>query len=107
MPNPDGLPILVTVGLGEAGPTVVNRADDIIDRLNDLKTRLAPLAESWNRSQAAGYYQEQQAKWDQAATALLDPQVGILGDIARALNISYQNSTDAELSNIQTWNNGN
>ena len=107
MPSPDSLPILVTTGLGEAGPTVVNRADDIIDRLNQLKSQLAPLAESWTRSRAAGFYQEQQAKWDQAATALLDPQAGILGEIARALNISYQNSTDAELSNIQTWNNGN
>ncbi|WP_406175074.1 WXG100 family type VII secretion target [Streptomyces sp. NBC_00996] len=107
MPNPDSLPILVTTGLGDAGPIIVNRADDCIDRLNELKRRLTPLAESWIRSQAAGYYQDQQTEWDQAAVGLFDPQVGVLGEIARALNISYQNSAEAELSNIQTWNNGN
>jgi uncharacterized protein YukE len=107
LPSPDSLPIVVRAGLSDAGPTIVNRADDCIDRLNELKRRLTPLAESWTRSQAAGYYQERQVEWDQAATGLFDPQTGILGEIARALNISYQNSADAELSNIQTWNNGN
>lgn len=107
MPSPDSVPILVTTGLADAGPTIVNRADDCIDRLNELKRRLIPLADSWTRSGAAGYYQQQQSEWDQAAAGLFDPQVGILGEIARALNISYQNSADAELSNIQTWSNGN
>ncbi|MFF2524087.1 WXG100 family type VII secretion target [Streptomyces liangshanensis] len=106
MPGFDDVQILVTHELGTAGPTLTNRADECVDELNALKARLAPLADSWTRSQAASFYQEKQAEWDTAALGLFGPE-GILAQIAHAMNVNYGNYADAELSNISTWRSGN
>lgn len=106
MPGIDDIPITVTHDLGQAGPYLVGKADHCVDDLNELRRRLAPLAETWTRSQAAAYYQELQAEWDMAAMGLFGPE-GLLSQIARAMNINYGNYENAELSNITTWRNSN
>jgi uncharacterized protein YukE len=69
--------------------------------LDALKRKLAPLAEVWD-GQAMVEYETLQAEWNTAAEGLFGPS-GVLGQIAHALNINWVNYTEAEWSNVKTW----
>lgn len=105
MPGIDGAQIYVSEGLGGAGSQLKSMADELIQELQQLKNRLAPLADSWKQSQAATYYQDMQNEWDMAAYGLFDEENGVLGRIANAMNVNIGNYSECEWSNIATWNN--
>ncbi|MDX6352008.1 MAG: hypothetical protein QOF84_6798 [Streptomyces sp.] len=106
MSNVDGIPILVTAELGDAPGQIAGQRDQVVQELNDLKGRLAPLAEEWTLSVAASDYQNAEDEWNTAALGLFGDG-GVLDQIVRALNINYANYEDAETANINTWANGN
>lgn len=102
MSNIDGTQIYVGEGLGAAGGYLNARAQQVTDELQALKGQLAPLADAWNQSQAATYYQDMQNEWDVAAEGLFGPE-GVLGRIAHAMHVNWNNYSDAEWSNVSTW----
>ncbi|GLY80029.1 WXG100 family type VII secretion target [Actinoallomurus iriomotensis] len=102
MADIDGSDIYVGEGLGAAGGVINARAGQIAGELEALKSKLAPLQDAWNKSQAADYYQGLQQEWNIAAEGLFGPE-GVLGEIAQAMNVNWGNYTDAEWANIQTW----
>lgn len=102
MSNIDGTSIYVGEGLGAAGKWLNGRAAQISDDLVRLKAKLAPMAEAWRESQAATYYQDMQNEWDIAAEGLFGPD-GVLGRIAHAMDVNWNNYSEAEWSNVSTW----
>jgi uncharacterized protein YukE len=102
MPDIDGTPIYVSTELGNAGAWLNTQATTCSEDLSRLKAQLAPLADAWTQSKAADYYQGLQQEWNIAAEGLFGPD-GVLGQIAHAMNVNWGNYSDAEWSNIQTW----
>jgi uncharacterized protein YukE len=98
----DNAQIRVSDMLGTAGATINAKAGDIADDLAWLKNRLAPLQEEWRESKAATYYQDMQNEWDIAANGLFGPD-GVLGRIAHAMRVNWDNYSEAEWSNVSTW----
>ena len=99
----DGASMYVREGLSGAGGVINQRAGEIAQQLQALKGKLAPLQAEWMESQAASYYQAMQQEWDFAAYGLLGPD-GVLGRIAHAMNVNWGNYSNAEWSNVSTWN---
>ncbi len=66
-----------------------------------LEAKIAPLADTW-RANSATYFEDQRLAWNVAADGLFGPE-GVMGMIAHALNVNYQNYSDAELANEHTW----
>ncbi|MCO6005334.1 hypothetical protein NE236_10090 [Actinoallomurus purpureus] len=99
--NIDGSKILVGEGLEGAGAWLNSQATICADDLSRLKAQLAPLVDTWN-SMASTYYQDMQHEWNVAAEGLFGPD-GVLGRIAHAMNVNWGNYSDAEWSNIKTW----
>ncbi|WP_405426173.1 WXG100 family type VII secretion target [Streptomyces erythrochromogenes] len=102
MVDVDGTPIYVGEGLAAAGGWLNARAGEVSGELQGLKSQLIPLADSWRESHAATYYQDMQDEWDLAANGLFGPD-GVLGRIAHAMNVNWNNYSDAEWSNMSTW----
>jgi uncharacterized protein YukE len=102
MPDIDGTPIYVGADLQNAGTWLNSEAATCSEELARLKAQLAPLQEAWTLSQAADYYQGLQQEWNIAAEGLFGPD-GVLGQIAQAMNVNWGNYSDAEWSNIRTW----
>ncbi|PYC87905.1 hypothetical protein C7C46_02380 [Streptomyces tateyamensis] len=98
----DAVPISVQQELEGAGPYLNSQAAEISEELNRLAQYLNQLPELWQGA-ASGYYQGLQAEWNQAAEGLFGPE-GVLGQIARALNVNWANYSDAEWANSRTWN---
>ncbi|MCO6004195.1 hypothetical protein NE236_04315 [Actinoallomurus purpureus] len=94
--------MFVSAGLEGAGAWMNNQAAHCSDELARLKAQLAPLQEAWTLSKAADYYQGLQQEWNIAAEGLFGP-AGVLGQIAHAMNVNWGNYSDAEWSNIRTW----
>jgi WXG100 family type VII secretion target len=84
-----------------AGTTMNNTASTIDGQLNALKSQLVPLQDHWQGA-AQQYYEELQAEWNVAADGLFGPD-GVLGEIASALNLSWNNYCDCEWANVRTW----
>ncbi|MDT0549348.1 MULTISPECIES: WXG100 family type VII secretion target [Streptomyces] len=102
MANIDGTPIYVGEGLEAAGSTINARAGEITTELQLLKNKLSPLVDAWRESEAATYYQDMQNEWDLAANGLFGED-GVLGRIAQAMNVNWNNYSDAEWANVSTW----
>lgn len=104
MSSIDGTPIMVDDQLSGAGAYINNAAAQIVDQLVALKAQLEPLVETWT-GPAASYYEPLQAEWNLAAGGLFGDaqQQGVLGEIANALNVSWNNYSDAEWANASTW----
>ena len=102
MADVDGTPIYVANELSNAGTWLNTQATTCADDLSRLKAQLAPVADAWTQSKAADYYQGLQQEWNIAAEGLFGPD-GVLGQIAHAMNVNWGNYSDAEWSNIQTW----
>ncbi|CAG6394679.1 WXG100 family type VII secretion target [Streptomyces cocklensis] len=97
-----GARIRVDDTLSVAGATIHGMAATIAEELATLKGRLAPLQEEWLQSTAATYYQDMMNEWDLAANGLFGPD-GVLGRIAHAMDVNWGNYSDAEWSNVSTW----
>ncbi|WP_328356106.1 WXG100 family type VII secretion target [Streptomyces sp. NBC_00445] len=102
MADIDGTPIYVGEGLAAAGSTLNTRAGQMSGELQALKSQLAPLVDAWRESEAAMYYQDMQNDWDFSANGLFGPD-GVLGRIAHAMHVNWNNYSDAEWSNMSTW----
>jgi WXG100 family type VII secretion target len=101
MPDVTGATIQVPPDLQHAGTYINGVATQIESELVALKNQLAPLLASWTGA-AQSYYEGLQREWDIAADGLFGP-TGVLGMIAQAMNLNWNNYHDCEWSNIQTW----
>ncbi|MGW1838378.1 WXG100 family type VII secretion target [Streptomyces sp. BBFR2] len=99
----DSSHIKVASGLEGASAYINTLADQILTELDQLKAKIAPIAETWG-GQAQVQYQALQTEWDTAAAGLFGPH-GVLGEVSRAMHINYTNYSDAEGANIRTWQN--
>jgi WXG100 family type VII secretion target len=97
----DSTPIAVPTDLEGAGAYINGQAAAIADELSTLAQQLAPLEGTWT-GQAAVYYEGLQQEWNRAAQGLFAPD-GVLGQIAQAMNVNWGNYSDAEASNVRTW----
>ncbi|MFI5838818.1 WXG100 family type VII secretion target [Catenuloplanes sp. NPDC051500] len=103
MPGGDiyGTHIKVPDSLEGAGTFINGISRDTIDDLTRLENKLLPLAETWVGDTYI-YFEDQRRAWNVAADGLFGPE-GIMGMIAHALNVNYQNYSEAELTNTATW----
>jgi WXG100 family type VII secretion target len=97
----DSVQIAVPMGLEAAGDYLNARAAAIADQLQTLANQLEPLKATWTGS-ASTYYEGLQSEWNTAAAGLFAPD-GVLGQIARAMNVNWGNYSDAEFDNTRTW----
>lgn len=97
----DSAPIAVPTDLEAAGAWLNQQAGAIADELQTLAGQLTPLQGTWT-GQAATYYEGLQAEWNTAAAGLFAPD-GVLGQIAQAMNVNWNNYSDAEWDNTRTW----
>ena len=93
--------IVVKEGLAGAGRDVNGQAQAIADELHSLWNQLMPIAETWTGA-AKDYYFGLQQEWNIAADGLFGPD-GVLGEIAAVLQINWNNYSEAEWANVQTW----
>jgi len=93
--------LVVPPDLQTAGTQLNAKAQAIVDDLDALKAKLAPLAADWT-GPAASYYQPLQAEWNMSAEGLFGPN-GVLGQIAQSLNLTWNNYSECEWSNVQGW----
>lgn len=98
------IPIVVQTELSNAGTYLNSQASNISDQLSRLAAYLNQLPEIWSGN-ASTYYQGLQQEWNIAANGLFGPD-GVLGEIATAMNVTWNNYSDAEWSNTQTWSHG-
>jgi WXG100 family type VII secretion target len=101
VPAADSTPIAVPTDLEASGAYINSQASAIADELAALAQQIEPLQSTWT-GQAATYYQGLQQEWNTAAEGLFGPD-GVLGQIANAMNVNWGNYSDAEASNVQTW----
>lgn len=104
MADPASSHLRVPPELEFAGGQMSTTATTVEGQLNDLKAKLMPLQDYW-QGPAQSYYEELQAEWNVAAEGLFGPG-GVLGEIAAALNLSWNNYTDCEWANVRTWQTG-
>jgi WXG100 family type VII secretion target len=101
MPDVAGSMLRVPSDLQAAGTYINGVATQIESELGALKNQLAPLMEIWTGA-AQSYYDGLQTEWNIAADGLFGP-TGVLGMIAQTMNLNWNNYTDCESSNVQTW----
>ncbi len=101
MPDVGGSMLVVPSDLQGAGAYLNGLATVIDGELARLKNELAPLMDIWTGA-AQSYYEGLQMEWNIAADGLFGP-TGVLGIIAQAMNLNWNNYTDCEWSNVQTW----
>ncbi len=92
----------VPLELEYAGKEMSDTAQQIEMQLHELKGKLMPLQDYW-QGPAKTYYEELQAQWNFAAEGLFGDEHGLLGQIASALNVNWNNYADAEWANVRTW----
>jgi WXG100 family type VII secretion target len=101
MVDVSGAKLVVPPDLETAGQQLNYKAQGIVDMIDGLKKQLDPLAENWT-GWTASYYQPLQAEWNMAAEGLFG-QDGVLGQIAHALNLTWNNYSECEWANVRTW----
>jgi 6 kDa early secretory antigenic target len=84
--------------LSSASENVAAAHNELNIKLNDLRTLLHPLTQTWT-GQAAADYQERQRQWDQAQTDLNE----VLQQIGKVLEVAQEQYGDAERANIDVW----
>ncbi|MFI0793764.1 WXG100 family type VII secretion target [Micromonospora rubida] len=106
MPDIESSKLQVPAELGEAGNRVRQISSALAAELASLQSKLAPLEESWTGTTYT-YFKGLEQEWNMAATGLWGDggqgSGGLLPFIAHALDVSYQNYTNAEQSNTKTW----
>ncbi|MFG2226228.1 WXG100 family type VII secretion target [Streptomyces sp. NPDC048644] len=99
----DDANLLVRHELQNAGTHINNLSEQIAEELHQLITLLQPIAETW-QGDAQVYYEGLQQEWNIAAEGLFGPN-GVLGQIAMAMNVNWENYSEAEWANTKTWMN--
>ncbi|MCQ4213303.1 MULTISPECIES: WXG100 family type VII secretion target [Streptomyces] len=108
MPDFESASLRVHGNLQDAGH-VINETVRLLDEeLENLRTKLQPLIQTW-AAQSADEYQLHMHHWDQAAVALYgdEAQGGVLGTIAAMMHVNWTNYADAEAANLKTWTSAN
>lgn len=91
--------ILVTFGeLEHAQSSIRTTWTNINREMEDLKTYLKPMVDTWSGDAAIAYH-ARQARWDQLAADLNQ----VLSSIGVALGTSNQNYQDGEAANMRRW----
>ncbi|MFF5173268.1 WXG100 family type VII secretion target [Micromonospora sp. NPDC000089] len=101
MADPTTSNLRVPAELELAGQQLNTKAAEIVGQLDALIAKLAPLQDTWE-GPAQSYYQGLQNEWNIAADGLFGP-TGVLGRIASAMNVSWNNYADSEWANVRTW----
>lgn len=101
MESIDAREIAVPLDLADAGTYISSMAGSISDELTKLRQQLQPVLDSWS-GQTKEYYSGLQTEWNISAEGLLGPE-GVLGQIAHAMNVTWDNYTACEWANVQTW----
>jgi WXG100 family type VII secretion target len=101
--NVDGANLMVKQELANAGTDINNMAQNIADELYNLRNKLQPVLAGgdWT-GDAARYFEGLEAEWNYAANGLLGPD-GVLGEIANAMHVNWNNYSEAEWANSRTW----
>jgi uncharacterized protein YukE len=95
--------IQVPVDLESAGAYINGVAETVAEELARLRTQLSPILDDSDWTGRAGsYYSGLQTEWNIAADGLLGPD-GVLGQIAHAMHVTWNNYSEAEWANAQTW----
>lgn len=100
----DGARILVDDSLANAGTTINNFAQAITGELASLISQLQPLTETWT-GPAASYFDPLMQEWNAAANGLFGSAAdeGLLGEIANAMGVAWDNYSNGEWANVSTW----
>ncbi|MEU7841628.1 WXG100 family type VII secretion target [Micromonospora sp. NPDC049114] len=101
MADPATSNLRVPAELELAGRQLNTKATEIVGQLDALISKLSPLQDTWE-GPAQSYYQGLQNEWNIAADGLFGP-TGVLGQIAAAMNVSWNNYADSEWANVRTW----
>lgn len=105
MATVDNSTIMVQEELSGAGAYINGIAQTLSDELNKLIAQLQPIADGGWTGGASDYYQDLQIEWNYAANGLFGPD-GVLGEIAQAMHVNWNNYAEAEWANVQTWQPG-
>jgi uncharacterized protein YukE len=76
-----------------------DRATIIMDKLHNLATELDTIEDQWS-GRTRDFYFGLRQEWNTAAAGLLAPD-GVLGDIAKAMGIVWDNYSQAEWDNAR------
>jgi len=93
---------VLSYNFGEIDATVLcdieSTALQLSGHLDELRRQVAPLQETWSR-EAAGAYRMEQARWQNAATALHE----ILVNLGRAVRQGVADVADADRRAAGSW----
>jgi WXG100 family type VII secretion target len=102
MPDIESSHIQVPASLAAAPGILTGRAQQLQDELEALAAKISPLHETWTGGSGTAYTDVSQL-WNTDATALFDPETGLLKQIANALQVVIENYDLAESTNVRTW----
>jgi hypothetical protein len=96
--------IMVGQDLSQAGATINNYAQQIVDEMNTVGAQVEYLREHW-QGWTPQVYDPLMTQWQAAAWNLFAPAQdgGLLGAIAAAMDVTFNNYTDGEIANVRTW----
>lgn len=95
----DALPITVQAELGAAGHTIRGHADTMWGELIRLRADIDDILAHW-RGGANQYFVDLKGEWDFAANGLFND---VLGQIAAAMDVNWNNYQETEFANVRTW----
>jgi WXG100 family type VII secretion target len=101
MSSIDDSNLIVQQELMDAGSYIRTQADTISGELSSLVSTLTAIEPEWTGAASYDYFGLQQ-EWNIAANGLLGDD-GVLGQIAAAMNIIWNNYADAETANVSSW----
>ncbi|NUQ97852.1 MAG: WXG100 family type VII secretion target [Streptomyces sp.] len=102
--NVDGANLMVKPDLASAGAHINGCAQTMADELAALAGNLHPVldgGQDWSGT-TQQYFEGLEAEWNYAANGLFGPD-GVLGQIAQAMQVNWNNYSEAEYSNTSTW----
>lgn len=102
MPDIESSRIQVPTSIADAPTFLANFARQLQDELDSLARQLAPLQEQWIGG-AGNAYTDVQQLWNSDASALFNPEDGVLKQIADAVRAVSDNYDMAENFNVRTW----
>ncbi|MEV4346928.1 WXG100 family type VII secretion target [Actinoplanes sp. NPDC049596] len=102
MPDIESSRIEVPTSIAEAPVFLAGFAQQLQDELDALAAKLAPLQAQWTGG-AGQAYTDVQSLWNSDATALFNPETGVLKQISDAVRTVSDNYDLAEDHNVRSW----
>ena len=94
--------IQVPTNIEDAPGFLTNTATQLQSELDELARKLAPVQEQWT-GRSGQAYTDVQSMWSSDASALFNPDDGVLSQIARAVRSVSDNYNLTEEDNTRTW----